>query len=60
MATTAIPAHVLRALAVAATASPKACRRYLEGLPTKPLTKLRVERAAQELGIDLVALRAGK
>ena len=48
-----LSAHEIRALSVAAMSSPKAVRRYLDGEPTKELTKVRVEHAARQLGLEL-------
>ncbi|HEY2749560.1 MAG TPA: hypothetical protein VGL86_33300 [Polyangia bacterium] len=54
-----LSAHEIRALSAAGMLSPKAVRRYLQGEPTKELTKVRVEHAARQLGIELHVGKAG-
>jgi hypothetical protein len=47
--------HQIREISVAAMASPKAVKRFLEGKLVKDLTRVRVEHAARQLGISLTS-----
>ena len=59
MTKTKFSAHQVRELSVAALASPKSVRRVLDGEPTRELTRLRIERAARELGLELPSPERG-
>jgi hypothetical protein len=45
------PDHVVRRIAVAASAHPRTVRRVIDGRPTKAMTRERIEKALREAGI---------
>ena len=49
---TRLPAHLERALAVAADADPRTIRRFLAGQPVRGLSSERIARALRKLGIQ--------
>ena len=53
MAKLALSDHQVRALSVQGLTTPESVKKVVAGEPTRELTRLRVERAARELGIDL-------
>jgi len=52
-----VPEHVVRRIAVAASAHPRTVRRVLTGQRTKAMTRERIEKALLEAGIALVETR---
>lgn len=45
--------HDVRRIAVAALMTPRTVKRWIDGSPVRELTRVRIERAVRELGIDL-------